>query len=409
MEFHRLLEEILMKILQRGKSILLLGPRQTGKTTLIRHLQTNLKFQTSRFISLANLKERIRYEKDPSLLTSELEYWAKNFEKKTTKKSAKELPLVIIDEIQKLPLLLDAVQDLVDQQLIQCILTGSSARKLRRGSEDVNLLPGRVIPLRMDPLTGTEIPESVSLESLLLEGSLPEILQQDSVEDKEMLLEAYVLTYLEEEIRAEALVRDLGLFARFLEFASSESGCITHYTKISQELGVSHATVVGYYQILEDCLVAERIEPLTKSSVRKKLSKAQKFLFYDMGVRRIAAREGRGPTRERWGQLFEQFIGLELIRQIRLMRKRYRVMYWLDPSGPEVDWVIDAEERYIPIEVKWTDRPSSADARHLQIFLKEYPNASHGFVICNTPHPYQLSEKVTALPWRQLGECFKVI
>ncbi len=397
MKFIRFLQEPLAKILERGKSVLLLGPRQTGKTTLIKH------WKADKIFTLANPKDRLRYEKDPALLTSEIEYLAERLALETPPR----IPLIVIDEVQKLPILMDAAQDLIDRDLAQFILTGSSARKLRRGSEDVNLLPGRLIPLRMDPLTYQEAPENTSIESFLLEGSLPEIILQETLEDKEMLLDAYVSIYLEEEIRAEALVRDLGSFARFLEFAASEAGKMMNFTKLSQEIGVSQSTISAYYQILEDCLITERIEPLTESTTRKRLSKAQKFLFYDMGVRRIAAREGRGPSRERLGQLFEQWVGLELIRQIHLARRRYQVKYWSDPSGPEVDWVIDKEGVYIPIEVKWTDSPKSIDAKHLQIFLREYPTAKKGFVICNTPHALKLSENITALPWKQLTEVFE--
>jgi len=392
-EFQRLLEKKLRSILERGKSVLLLGPRQTGKTTLVNHFQVDKKF------TLANPKDRLRYEKDPSLLTSEIEYLAE--------KIGDRSPLIVIDEVQKLPILMDAAQDLIDRKRAQFILTGSSARKLQRAEIGINLLPGRVMPLRMDPLTYLEAPKTSSLEDFLLEGSLPEILLQKTVEEKIELLEAYVVIYLEQEVRAEALVRDLGGFGRFLELAASESGKTVNFSKLSQEIGISNSTLIGYYQILEDCLIVERIEPLIQSKTRKKLSRAQKYLFFDLGVRRIAAREGRIFSREQLGQVFEQWVGLELIRQIRLLGKQDRLRYWSDPSGPEVDWVLESYEAYIPIEVKWTDRPRMEDARHLQTFLKEYPKAQKAYVICNTPHPLKLSDQITALPWNQLAEVLK--
>lgn len=388
---HRLLEETLLASLTRGSSVLLLGPRQTGKTTLMQRIPADKR------VNLANLHDRLRYEKNPLALLSEIEYLA-------TQSAAS--PLVIIDEIQKIPLLMDAVQDLIDRKIARFIVTGSSARKLKR-HKDMNLLPGRVLPLRLDPLMHLEllqVPDA--LEERLLDGSLPQIVLEKTLSEREKLLEAYVSIYLEEEIRAEAIVRDLGYFARFLELAASEAGKIINFTKISQEIGVTHTTIKSYYQILEDCLVAERIEPLTTSSTRFRLSKAQKYLFYDLGVRRIAAREGRQLSREQMGHLFEHYVGLELIRLARIKQKRYILRYWRDLAGPEVDWVLDTGAAYIPVEVKWTDLPTAQDAKHLQVFLKEYSEAKQGFIICRTPHPMKISENIMALPWENLTEVF---
>ena len=388
MYLHRLLEKTIDHILQRKKSIVLLGPRQTGKTTLIDRLPAD------KYFTLANLKNRLRYEKDPSTLATEIEYIA-------TKN--KKVPLIIIDEIQKVPILMDAIQDLIDRKIARFILTGSSARKLRR-KHDVNLLPGRIIPLRLAPFTYQELATHTpySLSDLLLDGSLPEIVLEKNIHEREVLLDAYVITYLEEEIRAEALVRELGDFARFLELAASESGKIVNFSKLSQEIGIAHSTISSYYQILEDCLVVERIEPISESNTRKKLSKTQKYLFYDLGVRRVAAREGRRLSREQMGHLFEHYIGLELIRYIRAEQQRYSLHYWRDPNGVEVDWVIKTEKNYFPIEVKWTEKPNNTDIKNLQIFLNEYPQAKKGFVICQTQHAMKLTDRITALPWQQL-------
>ncbi|OGT47971.1 MAG: hypothetical protein A3E83_02805 [Gammaproteobacteria bacterium RIFCSPHIGHO2_12_FULL_41_20] len=392
MYIHRLLESQISAILEKEKSILLLGPRQTGKTTLINQVSADKR------ITLANPFDRLRYEKEPFALTGEVERLAE--------KQIKPSPLIIIDEIQKVPLLMDGIQDLIDRKLAKFILTGSSARKLRRG-DNVNLLPGRVIPLRLDPFMQSELPSHCcSLDTLLLDGSLPEILLQKDDHEKEQLLEAYVTIYLEEEIRAEAIVRDLGYFARFLELAASESGKTVNFTKLSQEIGVSHSTIANYYQILEDCLVVERIEPLTRSKTRRKLTKTQKYLLYDLGVRRIAAHEGRHPSRDQLGHLFEQYIGLELIRFIRSTQQRFSIKYWRDPSGPEVDWIIETDKGYIPIEVKWTQTPGERDIKYLQIFLKEYKQAKKGFVVCQTPHSMKLTDNIYAIPWNCLTEVF---
>ena len=151
----------------------------------------------------------------------------------------------------------------------------------------MNLLPGRVIPLRLDPLTQNELTlQNMPLNTVLLDGSLPEISLTKEVSERESLLEAYVTIYLEEEIRAEAIVRDLWHFARFLELAASESGKIVNFSKLSQEIGVTHSTITSYYQILEDCLVIERIEPITQTKTRRKLVIAV-FIIINNNKRRI--------------------------------------------------------------------------------------------------------------------------
>ena len=384
----RLQEARLRKILARNKSVLLLGARQTGKTTLTRRFPAGLS------ISLVRPDVRLRYERDPSLLSGEVEAMSRK---------PSHRPLVLLDEIQKVPALLDVVQDLIDRGRANFVLTGSSARKLRRGP-GVNLLPGRVVAQRLDPLVLRELSPVRALKEYLLYGSLPGIVSVRQPGSREMDLESYVMTYLEEEVRAEAIVRNLGSFARFLEFAASESGQVVNFRKLSQEVGVAHTTIASYYQILEDCLIVERVEPLTKSKTRKKLTKAQKYLFFDLGVRRLAAREGTALSRDTLGLLLEQFIGLELIRSARLSDRRVQIRFWRDPDGPEVDWVIEKESEHIPVEVKWTDSPSSKDIRHLQLFLSEYRNAPRGYVVCQTPRRVKLTDRILAVPWQETDE-----
>ena len=228
----RQIEKRFKTALDRRKSILLLGPRQTGKTTLVKSLHADL------YINLARPATRQMYEKNPERLTREVEAMTS------------ELPLVIIDEVQKVIPLLDAVQDLIDSQVAQFILTGSSARKLRREG-GTNLLPGRVVVLRMDPLLISEMTTlSPTIEELLLYGSLPQIILEESAENREEDLFSYVTTYLEEEIRSEALVRNVGAFSNFLKLAALESGSISNFHKLSQDVGVSNPTISKYYQML---------------------------------------------------------------------------------------------------------------------------------------------------------------
>ncbi|OFW30299.1 MAG: hypothetical protein A3H97_09450 [Acidobacteria bacterium RIFCSPLOWO2_02_FULL_65_29] len=366
--------------------MLLLGPRQTGKTTLVERLEPDV------LLNFLRPEVRQRYERAPHLLGAEVEALAP--------RSRGRRPLVVLDEVQRVPDLLNVVQDLVDRRLARFVLTGSSARKLRRGG-GVNLLPGRLLPLRLDPLSLAEhLP--ATLEAALLDGSLPGIALEADAATREEDLRAYTTLYLEEEVRAEALVRNLGRFSRFLQLAALEAGNISHFRGIAQELGVPHTTVAGYYEILEDCLIAERIDALSQSRTRKKLTKSPRYLFFDLGVRRAAAEEGRYVRASVLGALFEQFVGLELLRATRQAAGGLRLRFWRDPDGPEVDWIVEADDRWLPVEVKWSHAPAERDTRHLQTFLDEYPKARDGVVVCRTPRRFKLAPRVTAVPWQEI-------
>ncbi len=383
----RKIEPYLKHHLKRGKSILLLGPRQVGKTTLLTQIKADLQ------ISFLKPAIRQRYERRPDLLASEII-------KASEKNMGKNRFLVVLDEIQKVPSLLDVIQQLIDDQVSQFILTGSSARKLRR-NDNINLLPGRVIKLQLDSFSLSEIAQPI-LEDLLIFGSLPQVFLTKLQKDKEEELRSYVEIYLEEEIRSEALVRNLGHFSRFLELAGLEAGKITNFSSFAEDIGVSPHTIASYFEILVDCLIAERVEPITKSQSRKKLTRSNRYLFFDLGVRRVAAREGYQLGQNQLADIFEQFVGIELIRLLRYQDLPWRLQFWRDPGGPEVDWVLTSHKEYIPIEVKWKEAPSERDAKHLNIFLDEYKNANQGFIICRTPQPYRINSKITALPWQEL-------
>lgn len=344
-------------------------------------------------MTLLIAKLRRQYEADPDMLIREV---------KALKKKNGKLPLIVIDEVQKVPALMDGIQYLIDNKLGQFILTGSSARKLRH-NKNINLLPGRIIQLHLDPIGLVEIKESPPpIEDLLIFGSLPAIYLESDPLIKEEELDSYVDLYLEDEVRAEALVRNIGAFESFLQLAATESGSIVNFDKLSQDVGVARTTIVAYYQILEDCLIAERIQPYTTSSSRKKLSKSPKYLFFDLGLRRLAAKEPPTFPQKYLGELFEQFIGLELLRWIRLQQARYTLHFWRDSAGPEVDWVLKQDQALIPIKVKWTDAPSFRDAKHLETFLNDYPTATRAFVVCRVNQPQMLSDNIEAISWKDL-------
>ncbi|QQR81218.1 MAG: DUF4143 domain-containing protein [Deltaproteobacteria bacterium] len=186
--------------------------------------------------------------------------------------------------------------------------------------------------------------------------------------------------------------------------AGLESGKIVSFRGISQEIGVSHVTIASYFEILEDCLIAERVDPITQSATRKRLIKSSRYLIFDLGVRRLCAREGKELIPERLGDIFEQFVGLELIRLARISQERSKILFWRDADGPEVDWVVEREREYIPVEVKWTETPNVKDARHIQTFLSEYKQAKLGYIVCRCARPIQLTPNIKALPWNQLSQ-----
>ena len=391
----RLIEKNIQQTLSRGKSVLLLGARQTGKTTLIKHqIHPDISY------SFARVDIRQRYEQNPALLEKELEEQIKSYPNP---------PLIFIDEVQKIPRVMDIAQHLIDDKLAQFILTGSSARKLKTGQE-LNLLPGRVVSLTMAPLLYDELPDpKPTLENILLYGALPGIILDQDNNSRETDLHSYVTTYLEDEIRAEALVRNVGNFSRFLEIAAGEAGKQLSFTRLSQDIGISDTTVANYYQILEDCLITLRIDPINHSQTKRRLIKSPKYLFFDLGIRRACANEGVSLPQKILADLFEHYVGSELVYRSQLCSPQIKVKYWRDSAGPEIDFVLDIAHQYIPIEVKWSDKPNGSDARHLERFIKEYPRVEQAYIVCRTPRRYKISERVTALPWQEIGAIFETM
>ncbi len=386
--FNRILGEKARKVLSRGKSLLLLAPRQTGKTTFVRkQLKPHLE------ISFVQASARLRYEQDPLLLEKELESYIQD---------SKSKPIIFIDEIQKIPRVMDIVQYIIDKQQAQFILSGSSARKLKHG-KDVNLLPGRVVSYTLSPLVYLELPlELQNLENFLLYGSLPGIIQDSDQEDKEVDLTSYVTTYLEDEIRSGAIVRNVGNFAHFLQLAAGESNKQVNMTGLSQDIGVATTTIAAYFQILVDCLIAHRIDPITKSTTKRRLIKSAKYIFFDMGIRRICANEGVKLSNNMFGALFEQYIGLQLLAFANIHSRLIKVKYWRDSAGPEIDFVLEYKQQLIPIEIKYSTSPKDKDCNHLKKFLNEYVEAEHGYIISRTTKRYDLNKNITVIPWQEL-------
>ncbi|MBM4047345.1 MAG: ATP-binding protein [Planctomycetes bacterium] len=388
---------------------ILFGARQTGKTTLLKALVANPALQ----YNLADPGERTRLMSDPGVMRRECEALPRTAE-----------PQVIsVDEAQLVPSVFDSVQVMYDNDKTRWrfVLCGSSARKLRRTG--ANLLPGRCLLHRLYPLVLPERPpqpwppetcapllpldESVSLsptfppaglEERLAYGELPGIAMLDEA-DRGAVLKSFVTVHLEEEIRREALVKDWGAFVNFLRLAAQEAGQVVSFAGISREIGLSQPTVKSYYQLLEDMFIGFQVPAYSKSS-RKRLLSTPKFLFFDLGVRHAAS--GLTPSRDvvtgdpgRW---LEQWVGIELWKRLQY-RGDGQLHHLRTKHGTEIDFIVERGDRVMPIEVKWTERPSLQDARHLTSFVKENPRAPQGYLVCRCPRPMKLSEHVTALPW----------
>ncbi len=180
-----------------------------------------------------------------------------------------------------------------------------------------------------------------------------------------------------------------------------------NFTRLSQDIGVTDTTVANYYQILEDCLIAIRIDPITNSQTKRRLIKSPKYLFFDLGIKRACANEGTRLPQRVIADLFEHYVGNELVYHSQLTSPHIKVKYWRDASGPEIDFILDVAHQYIPIEVKWSDKPSASDARHLKRFLDEYIEAKAAYIISRTPHRYKLDDRIIVLPWQELGKIFQ--
>lgn len=361
----------LLNISAPKNSMFLFGPRQTGKTSLI-----NTTLQPDLFINLLDYDSYMRYSTDFSLLVKEVD------------RLANDRALVVIDEIQKRPELLNAVQLLIDRKkMIKFILTGSSARKLKKTG--VNLLGGRATTAYLYPLIQDELKELFILDDVLRYGSLPKIYLESNLPEKMRLLKSYVDTYLREEIAQEALVRNLPAFTRFLELAADENGNVLNFQKIAREIGLHSKTVREYFQILEDTLIGKMVYPY-KQSARRRLISHPKFYFFDCGI--VTALR-RGLQKElirasvEYGRAFEHWAFLELTATIDYYEMEARLNFYRTADGTEVDFVIEKGLELWAVEVKASQNPALSSLRGLRTFLKEHPQAK-AVCLCATPRPY---------------------
>lgn len=320
------------------RSFLLLGPRGTGKTTWLRAV-----LPRARWYNLLLDRELLRLMREPGTFRREIEALPRR-------------SWVVVDEVQKLPSLLNEVHDALASgpRRWRFALTGSSARRLRR--EDVNLLAGRVITRRMLPLTAAELGVEPPVDELLRFGGLPLVRTERSAAGRIDLLEAYVETYLTQEIRAEALVRSLESFTRFLEVAALANAQVTSVASLARDAAVARPTVQGYFEVLADTLIGSWL-PAWRPRAKVKEVAHPKFYLFDCGVVRSLSRRLREPldAAER-GALLETLVFHELRAQIAYAGTGGELAYYRTPSGTEIDFVWTRAAAAIGIEVKASER-----------------------------------------------------
>ncbi|HYD47734.1 MAG TPA: ATP-binding protein [Terriglobales bacterium] len=365
--YPRLLD--LPKLLAK-KSHFLFGPRATGKTTLIQHT-----LPEAQVFDLLHAQTHLHLVRNPSWL-----------EESITDPSR----LVVIDEVQKLPAILDTVQRLIQSKKVTFLLTGSSARKLRHGG--ANLLAGRAREARLFPLTYREI-DRFDLLRLLNHGGLPDL--YDSSEPEEDLA-SYVSTYLREEIKAEAVTRNVGAFAEFLDVIALSNGQEVNYEGFASDLQISPGTLKNYLQILEDTLIGFRLPAYTKTVKRKAISRSKHYLF-DLGVTRFLARSGEiREGSKAFGDAFEHFLIIELRAYLSYMRKSAPMQYWRSLSKLEVDLVLGDE---IAVEIKATRQVSDKHLKGLR-GLREERLLRRFLAVSLDPIERRTADGIEIMPWQ---------
>jgi predicted AAA+ superfamily ATPase len=337
-------ERALRSTLAQGRhSVLLLGPRQVGKTTLLRSLQPDV------VVDLADLGALRRYQQRPEILGEEL-----------AALPAKTRLTVLVDEVQRVPAILDVVQAWIDREKgrIRFLLTGSSARKLRRGQ--ANLLPGRVHLHYLHPLLAAEIGAEFDLGRALAHGTLPGVYAERDPAARARTLESYTNLYLREEVQAESLVRDLGGYGRLLDVVAARSGSILNLRALCKDAEIPYETARRYLEVLEDTLIVFRVPAWSGADVRSLVGHPRVFVF-DSGVRNALLRRPLDrPLDDERGLLLEHFIAAEIRRRVENAWYGAKLYHFRDRGGAEVDFVLEVGRELWAIEVK-----SGSDVRDL--------------------------------------------
>lgn len=359
-------------------SFFLWGPRQTGKSTLLRKT-----YPKTRWVDLLGAREFVRYSRDPTLLRDELEASGDRF--------------VVIDEVQKVPALLDEVHWLIENRGVAFALCGSSARKVRRGH--ANLLGGRALRYELLGFVSAELGDRFDLLRAVNHGYLPRHYLADAPSE---LLRAYVDDYLKEEIAAEGLTRNLPAFSDFLSAAALADGQLVNHTAIARDCGVSAYTVKEYFQILLDTLLA-RFLPAYRKRPKRRVIQAPKFYMTDVGVVNHLARRGRlEPGSELFGHAFENWVFHELCAYHAYRGAFFDLSYWRLASGIEVDFLID--DVRMAIEAKGTARVHADHLKGLRAIAEDHRGIPRRIVVSLDPRARRTEDGIEILPARQFAQ-----
>ncbi|MFH0800506.1 MAG: ATP-binding protein [Pseudomonadota bacterium] len=356
--------------LPKRQSAFLWGPRKAGKTYWIKH-----HLKDAVIIDFLKTDIFAEYSSRPSLLRE---------------RYGKHKGLIVIDEVQKIPCILDEVHWLIENSDANFLLTGSSARKLKHGH--ANLLGGRAWRRIMTPLSFMEV-DSIDMERTMISGLLPpHYLSPDPIED----LRAYVADYLKEEIAAEALVRNIPSFSEFLKVAAITSSELLNYTNVGREAGVSSKVVRGYFDILEDTYLGFRIPPWTKSRTRRMIE-TEKFYFFDVGVANHLAKRHPAIGSPDFGKAFEHFILMELKAYQAYRDPDLEISFWRTSSGQEIDFILGDKEA--AIEIKGSRRVHEGDIYPMKILKEDAPAKRH-IIVSLEEEKRSLNGWIEILPWR---------
>jgi predicted AAA+ superfamily ATPase len=368
------MERILKIDTSENNAFFLWGARKTGKTTYLKN-----NFKDALYIDLLKTNVAQKYEIKPALLREEI--------------AANKPDLVIIDEIQKIPQLLDEIHWCIENTSSKFILCGSSARKLIRMK--ANLLGGRAWRFEMFPLTTKEIGTDFNLLRAMNHGLIP---QHYFSNHPARFLESYVLDYLSHEIKAEAMVRNVPAFHRFLEVAAISNSEIINFSSIARDCGVSSVTVKDYFQILQDTLLGFMLQPFTKKMKRTPIE-SSKFYFFDMGITRALRRmlliqEGSAE----FGHFFEHFILMEIRAYLSYFNGYKNIYFWRTNCGKEVDLVIGEAE--YAIEIKTSKQKSMKDFKGLLAFGEEFPDTKL-IAVTFDDTKRMIDNKIEVYPWEE--------
>ena len=357
------------------ETFFLWGPRQTGKSTLLKE-----RYPEARWLDLLKADEFRRYSDNPELLRQEI-----------ILDGPPPGNQIVIDEVQKIPALLDEVHWLIENSGVKFALCGSSARKVRHGA--ANLLGGRALRFELHGLTAAELGDAFDLTQVLNHGYLPRMVE---VARPTQRLDAYIADYLKEEVAAEGLVRNLPVFSGFLAAAALTDGEIVNFSNVAADCGVSSHTAKSHFEILEDTLLGRWL-PAYRKRPKRRLVTAPKFYFADVGIaNRLAKRGALAPGSELYGKAFENWVFHELTAYLAYREIDLALAYWRLAGGTEVDFVLG--DMALAIEAKASEKIVARHLKGLRSLAQEHPNVGRRVVVCLEPRPRRTEEGIDVLP-----------